>query len=100
MERRWEAREAGRRYDRIVRPGGVGNVRGGGGGEERKGSSESEGSERSGGVKEKEKEGLVDGLPGARQGQRRREGARPWRITQDAPRAGLHVVVAGVGYLL
>lgn len=27
-------------------------------------------------------------------------GVRPWRITQDVPRACLDVVIAGVGYLL
>ena len=27
-------------------------------------------------------------------------GVRPWRITQDLPRACLDVVIAGVGYLL
>lgn len=31
---------------------------------------------------------------------RRVSGVRPWRITQDVPRACLDVVIAGVGYLL
>ena len=32
--------------------------------------------------------------------QRKRSGVRPWRTTQDVPRACLDVVIAGVGYLL
>ena len=32
--------------------------------------------------------------------ERKRSGVRPWRITQDVPRACLDVVIAGVGYLL
>ena len=31
---------------------------------------------------------------------RKTGGVRPWRISQDAPRACLDVVIAGVGYLL
>ncbi len=27
-------------------------------------------------------------------------GVRPWRVTQDIPRACLDVVIAGIGYLL
>ncbi len=30
----------------------------------------------------------------------KRSRVRPWRITQDVPRACLDVVIAGVGYLL
>ncbi len=32
--------------------------------------------------------------------ERKRSGVRPWRTTQDVPRACLDVVIAGVGYLL
>ena len=96
QERKWQRLEMGRRYA-IAMPGQSGDIGSGNGsrnddGDERKTSGESESSSST-----SEKDGAVVVAAAVKDRMLR---VRPWRVSQDGPRACLDVVVAGVGYLL
>ena len=79
QERRWQLMELGRRY--VIA-----------------GAEEKEKDGRLSGEESKTSASSVKSDEGGRTG--KVSAVRPWRTTQDVPRACLDVVIAGVGYLL
>ena len=77
QERKWELTESRRRY--VIA----------GADKKERGSSRSS-----------EDKANIGGFSNVAGFKRKTGGVRPWRISQDAPRACLDVVIAGVGYLL